>query len=86
MIETLTLSIRNGSHTFSAVDTKGSIIEKLGEPDDIGGFFGKKKIPLIQKYESVEFHYELDGSLRMIYQLGRNGVPYLCVPFSYENI
>ena len=68
----------------SEEDTKETVVLKLGKPDNIGGQFGKNKIPLIQKFGGIEFHYDLDGRLRLVFQESE-GAPYLCVPFGSQN-
>jgi len=84
MIEELKLKVKGVSYTFSEEDTKETVVLKLGKPDNIGGQFGKNKIPLIQKFGGIEFHYDLDGRLRLVFQESE-GAPYLCVPFGSQN-
>ena len=67
-IESVNLQFGSTTTNFSSADTKESVKEKLGEPDDIGGHFGKRKIPLIYKYESIEFHFDTDRTLFLIYK------------------
>ncbi|WP_044617853.1 hypothetical protein [Gynuella sunshinyii] len=78
MSKKLELSIRNSSYLFSNADTKASVQEKLGTPDDIGGFFGNRKEALIFKYGSVEFHFSPKGRLVLIYSENEEGMPIIC--------
>ncbi|AJQ94859.1 hypothetical protein [Gynuella sunshinyii] len=85
MTEKIELLVRDKVHVFSNDDMKESVIKKLGKPDDAGGFFGKRKIPLTQKHSGIEFHNEPDGKLRLIYKRRRNDIPFICIPFYDEN-
>ena len=75
----VTIKIKETEVSLSSSDTRATIVEKLGEPEDIGGFFGKKKIPLIFKYDDIEFHFDIDDSLRLIYQDDKGGSVTLCI-------
>ena len=73
MSNELELSIRSRQHLFSGADTKASVQEKLGIPDDVGGFFGKKDVPQIYKYEGIEFHFSQEGDLVLLYKENEAG-------------
>lgn len=42
-------------------DSTDNLLSLFGEPDDKGGFTGKRRIPRIWKYGDVEFHSAEDG-------------------------
>ena len=81
MSKKVEISINNSSQTFSGFDTKASILAKLGEPDDKGGFFGKRKVPLISKYEGIEFHFSPEGNLLLIYKENETGTAVISEKF-----
>ncbi|WP_094710803.1 hypothetical protein [Hahella sp. CCB-MM4] len=85
-IKELILEIRGRVVSLSKIDTKESVKGKLGDPDDVGGFFGKRKTPLIYKYDEIEFHFDTDSSLFMIFQDQKlegqeGGIVTLCLDF-----
>jgi len=81
MSKKVEISIKNSSQVFSGSDTKTSIVAKLGEPEDVGGFFGKRKVPLISKYEGIEFHFSPEGNLLLIYKEDETGIAVISEKF-----
>ena len=69
----LELTIRRGKHSFSCVDTKASVKEKLGIPDKVGGYFENNKVPHMYKYEGIEFHFSSEGGLVLLYKENEAG-------------
>nr|WP_087018762.1 hypothetical protein [Thaumasiovibrio subtropicus] len=72
--------------TLCGQDTKLSVVEKLGPADSLGGYFGKRKVPLIFVYSEYEFHFEPSGKLIMVYQDSSDGLVTTCVRFDKNTI
>ncbi len=51
----------------------------LGDPDDVGGTSRRHPRPAIWRYEQVEFHFDDDDALRLIYAEGPDGVVALAI-------
>ena len=68
MSKPLELTVRGAKHLFSCADTKVSVGEKLGIPDDVGGFFDNNNEPHMLKYEGIEFHFSSEGGLVLLYK------------------
>lgn len=80
----ITIEIKGKKASFSKADNKESIKEKLGAPDYVAGHYGISKIPLIFVYDEIEFHFDRDDSLRMLFQDqidGPESSVTLCVDF-----
>lgn len=67
-IEQVTLNICGGIHSFDTSDTKDAVIAKLGQPQDFGGMTGKDKHPRIFLYDNIEFHFDDQDTLCLIFK------------------
>jgi hypothetical protein len=67
-------------HSFGLSDTKATVIQKLGEPEDTGAFSRKHPDPRIFKYENTEFHFDFENRLVLIYR-EKEQVPAISIEF-----
>jgi len=67
------LTIRDSREIFSGNDTKTSVEEKLGTPDEVGGFYGEENIPHIYRYDGIEFHFSSEADLVLLYKENEAG-------------
>lgn len=61
--------------------SRNEIQSIFGEPDTVGGFSRKNKLPAILKYGEIEFHFgnKPEDKLYLIYQDNDDGIVEVCI-------